>query len=158
MSQTTSHSQRYVWTVVFLIARTPAHNPLIGPERLTLSACRELLELEFEISAYPLNEMELDFISSITSTNIEKIIINRSAELNHPVDDAVWTQLDDILTELAGRRGYQLVRLEVEFRGNWDFDQKMNYLPKFVERGRMIVCDRWSSYPIYCSDGPRGRK
>ena len=129
-----------------------------------LSACRELRELEFEISAHTLNEMELEFISSITSTNIEKVIINRSADLDYPVGDAVWTQLDDILTKLAERRECKLVRLEVELWGNWsvvvgkEFDQKMTYLPKFVGKGRMRVWDCWNSHPIYCSDDRKERE
>ena len=138
-------------------ASVPDRDLLIDP-RVTLSACHELRELEFEISANPLNEMELDFISSVASTNIEKIIINRSAELDHPVGDDFWTQLDDVLAELAERRECKLVRLEVEFWGNWgvvggmERDQKMAFLPKFVEKGGMIFWVCWNSHPICCPD------
>lgn len=130
-----------------------AHNPLVDPERLALSPCRKLRELEFEVSAYPLREKELDIVSSITSTNIEKIIINRRAAF-YPVGDVVWTQLDNILTELAEKSEHN-VRLKVEFRGGWiaerkEFDQK-SHLPKLIGKGQVTIWDGLDKL-IYCSD------
>ena len=124
---------------------------------LTLSSCDELRELEFEISPLPLRRWELSFISSITSTDIKKIIINRSTELNHPVGGIVWTRLDSILTEFVERLENG-VSLEVEFRGSWDvgrseFDQKKTHLPNFVKKGRMTVLD-CENRLAYCSDKP----
>ena len=110
---------------------------------------------------YHLHTTELGFISSVTSTNIEKIIINSCSLSNDSVRDTFWTQLDDILIELVERLGSE-IRLEVEFRGNWDvgakiFDQKKSCLPRFVEKGRMIVRDCWNR-PIYSSDHPGERR
>ena len=135
----------------------PTHDSLIDRESLTLSPCHELRELEFEISAYPLNGNQLDFVLSVTSTKIERIIIYRSRKIVHPVGDAVWTRLDSLLTELAERL-VNGIRLEVEFRGSWDvgeneFEQKKVRLPGFIEKGRITLwsCD---NELVYCSDVP----
>ena len=109
----------------------------------------------------PLHGWGLDTISSITSTNVEKIIIKHKTAFSHLAGGIFWTSLDDILTELVGRPGYKL-RLEAEFRGcrgveGNEFDQKVIHLPRFVKKGRMTVWDCGNEL-VYCSDahGVRG--
>jgi len=70
-----------------------------------------------------------------------------------PTGEHLLEALDDTLTKLAKRPGYK-IRLEVEFRGRWIFDQKITYLPKFfVEEGRMTVWDGRNKL-VYCSPAP----
>ena len=117
-----------------------------------LSHCRELCELE--VFALSLNDLELNLVSSITSTNIEKIILTHSTAFRLPTGHAYWTQLDDILIRLVGRleRG---LRLEVAFRDvtvTWRRRSDLGeHLPMFVKKGRMMVFDI-RKRPIYCSD------
>lgn len=117
-------------------------------------------ELELTVSARFLFDTELSPISSITSTNIEKITINRNNRFIVPVTDTIWKQLDNILTKLVERSEYKL-KLEVELRGHWNirgkvFDRKESRLPKFVKKGRMMA---WGCRDelVYCSDGPMER-
>lgn len=88
--------------------------------------------------------MGLDIISSVSSTKVEKIIINRGLRyLNRPVNDAFWTELDDILIKFVERPGYKCI-LEVELR-EFDvkgFDQKGPPLPMFAEKGRITARNR----------------
>lgn len=154
MPETTRNSQWYVQSRIRTV-RISVHKPLADPELLALWPCRELRELELEIQGYPKNIIETDFISSMTSTSIKRITINRCAAFENLVEDAFWTQLDDTLIKLVERREYKL-RLEVEFRGYWNvgergFDRKA-HLPKFVESGRMTVWDCQNEL-VYCSDG-----
>ena len=96
---------------------------------LTLKPCRELRELEFEVG-YFLRREGVAFISTITSTVIEKIIINSNSGVG---DDDFWRSLDQILTELVGRQERK-IRLEVQFHGN--FPQELETrLPEFIKRG-----------------------
>jgi hypothetical protein len=138
----------------------PGDSPFIARKGLTLAPFRALRELELEISFFSEYDKGLNLISSITSTDIEKIIFSRSGALDRPVSGTFWTQLDHLLVELSERPRYKLM-LEVEFRGTWniegkDFDRKKTYLPRFVKKGRMTVWDGWNSWhPIYCS-GERG--
>lgn len=126
-------------------------------ERLTLSHCTEFRELQ--VSVVHLNDAELNIISSITSINIEKITLSHTAAFLLSVGHTFWTQLDDILIKLIERPKYQR-RLEVEFRNTLtrgeQFDPR-TYLPKFVERGRLVVRDPKGKL-IYCSDEPRERR
>ena len=123
-----------------------------------LSKCRGLCELEvftlFE------NDVELDLVSSISSTIMERIVFTHTTTFWPPPDHAFWTQLDVILTRLVGRleRG---LRLELEFRNfistrceGSDFGE---HLPKFVERGRVSVFGTRNDL-IYCSDDVRERR
>ena len=80
--------------------------------------------------------MELDLISSITSTNIQKIRFAVS-----PVQDRPgWTQLDDSLCRLVDRLECGL-RLEMSFRDAamqkwWTGEQVLEkHLPRFYEKG-----------------------
>ena len=82
---------------------------------LTLSNCPELRELE--INAWHPGTVELDLISSITSTNIRKITFTQSLAPNRPTvpDHPNWTRLDNSLCRLVDRSECGL-RLEVGFR------------------------------------------
>ena len=124
---------------------------------MTLSPCHELREFELETWDYPPNFRELNTISSIISTNVEKIIIKHWKAFCYLPCDVFWTSLDHILTELVGRPGYKF-RLEVEFREYYGvegskFDQKGTHLPRFVEKGRMTVWNCEGEL-VYCSDAP----
>jgi len=106
---------------------------------LTLSDCRELRELEI-YAARP-KELELNLISSITSTKIQRITFTQPPVRERGVDYShIWPQLDESLCKLVDRleRG---TRLEVEFRalnaqawwgGKHGFKK---HLPKSYEKG-----------------------
>ena len=120
-----------------------------------LSPCRELREFEFGVSSN-CSHQKLDFISTITSTNIGRIIIVKRLGTIKQTNDTFWSRLDDILTDLIERPGHRN-RLEVQFRGRWvgeggGFDDKI-YLPGFVRKGLVTV---WSLYGklIHSSDAP----
>ena len=121
---------------------------------LELSHCRELCEFETS-RVYP-NGAELAIISSIASTKIEKITLGRSSAFELFAGHAHWAQLDEILVNLAERSECKL-GLEVEFRDPFvTQDEKLEsgltkYLPRFVEKGRMVVSDSDGGL-IYCSD------
>ena len=140
---------------------TPGHNFLLDLDDLDLSSCLQLreLELELEASASPLRDWGMNVISSVASTSIERIIIKRSVVHDsdfREVDDTFWTRLDDILVGLVERPEYML-RLEVEFRGNWNdrrYGQSETPLPRFVKKGRMTVRNRRNLSLVYCSDEP----
>jgi len=122
---------------------------------LTLSACRELRELE--ICPWYLGTTELDLISSITSTNIRKITLAPFRELS--AEHTYRTQLDNSLSRLANQSRCGL-RLEVEFRAAcsnvWDKEWDLRkHLPRFIEsNGRVRVVDHTNTI-VYCSDGTR---
>ena len=84
------------------------HDPPVGPDPLTLSPCRELRKLEFTAASLPEG---LDLISSIQSTNIEKIIFNYDA--TDPPGHAVRTRLYGTVAELARRLGHGI---KLDFR------------------------------------------
>lgn len=139
----------------------PGNNPLVDPDYLSLSPCRELRELELEISGFFSLDRDLGSILSITSTNIEKIIINRSTSFDNPLVNDTWARLDNTLTELVERLELE-IRLEVELRGSWHvgregFSQKNPGLPRFVKKGRMTVWD-YQKNLVYCSGEPEERK
>jgi len=107
---------------------------------LTLSNCPELRELE--INAWHPGTVELDLISSITSTNIRKITFTQSLAPNRPTvpDHPNWTRLDNSLCRLVDRSECGL-RLEVGFRAAdarawWNGELGFKkYLPRFYEKG-----------------------
>ena len=111
-----------------------------------------------DISAFGPYRRRLQIILSVESIHIEKIIFIRRDGYNRPVDNTFWTHLDDTLIELVERPGYKL-RLEAEFRGNWneEFDKEI-HLPKFVEKGRMTVWDGWNLKQIYYSNDKSGER
>ncbi|KAF9791921.1 hypothetical protein BJ322DRAFT_1102454 [Thelephora terrestris] len=115
---------------------------------LTLSHCRELRELE--ASTLCLKDAKLGLLSSITSTKIEKIILASQYGFERLVEQTHWTKLDAVLIELA-ERSMHGPRLEVAFRdvnGGWDKNTDFSkYLPKFVERGRVVVLGRGHEVP-----------
>jgi hypothetical protein len=123
-------------------------------EHPTLSSCHELRELELQIPANVLRGKELDCISTIGSTKIEKIIF-RHCPHYFLKQATIWTQLDDILIELVKQRRCD-TRLEVEFR----YHQKMMswsdqiHLPKFVKEGRVTIWNPQNEL-VYCSDAAR---
>ena len=139
----------------------PVHNPSAdGESFLTLSHCRELRE--FEAYLLHANDAELDLVSSITSTKIEKITFAHSPAFDLPTRHTYWARLDDVLVELVGRSEYKL-RLEVEFQGVYVAPSKKSEsyltkrLPKFVEKGRMVVLGPGGNV-LYCSDEAKGER
>ena len=107
---------------------------------LSLSNYREFRELEI-YAAYP-ETLELNLISSIASTNIQRIAFTQASTPREPPGPGhpCWTQLDDSLCRLVGQLKCGL-RLEVEFRvlntqawwsGELGFKK---YLPRFYEKG-----------------------
>lgn len=106
------------------------------------------------------DDVDLNLLSSVTSTKIEKITITSSTASRLPAGHARWVRLDDILNRLVEglERG---LKLEVEFRkvrAPWvgrelDLGER---LPMFVKRGRMTVFDK--NGLIYCSDGVGERR
>jgi len=86
--------------------------------------------------------MELDLISSITSTNIRKITFTQRVASKGQTgpDHPNWTQLDNSLCRLVDRLESGL-RLEVEFRAVsarawWNEELGFKkYLPRFYEKG-----------------------
>lgn len=120
---------------------------------LTLSNCRELCELEICLQS-PEN-VEPDLVSSITSTNIQKITFTQSlAFCEGCVENTYWPRLENSLCRLVDRLrcGHWL---EVEFhvytpQNELDFGR---YLSRFREKGRVRVLDEMTKMIVYCSDG-----
>jgi len=107
---------------------------------LTLSGCQELRELE--IYALRPGALELNLISSITSTKIRRITFTLPIAFRRQavLDSPNWIELDDSLCRLVDR-SEDGVQLEVEFRAlnaqawwNGDLGFK-RYLPRFYEKG-----------------------
>ena len=132
-------------------------------EPSALSPCRGLRELELYWAPIDfLRDRELQCISAIKSTEMERIIINRCYGVHG--QEVTWPQLDDILTEIAaGKLGHD-GRLEVEFRLNQNlrdyqkremrsYDQQIS-LPKFVKKGRVTTWDPEGNL-VCCSDADK---
>ena len=108
------------------------------------------------------NDAEVVLLSSIASTKIKRIIIKFSPAFELPVGHTHWKGLDAVLVRLAEQSEYKL-RLEVEFRGTYDMSDKCQepdltkYLPRFVERGRMVVFGP-DEKVLFCSDKSKGGK
>ena len=141
--------------------RTLCHNPSADDESfMTLSHCRELSE--FEACMMYADDAELVLISSIASTKIKRIIIKYSPAFELSVGHTYWKELDTVLVRLDEQSEYKL-RLEVEFRGSYGVLDKCQepdltrYLPRFVEKGRMIVFDP-DEKVLFCSDEAKGGK
>jgi len=99
--------------------------------------------------------MELDLVSSITSTNIRKITFTKSFALqDYPVGDTYWKKLDSSLCQLVDQSGCEH-QLEMKFQAYnvqcWmvEFEE---YLPKFHGKGRVTVVNQDSNMVVYCSD------
>ena len=116
-------------------------NPVTdGEGPVTLSNCQELRELDIYAS-HPWR-VELGLISSITSTNIQRITFNHpSVPHELPVEDRPnWTQLDNSLCRLVDRLEYGL-QLEVSFYNAaiqewWTGELGLEkHLPRFHEKG-----------------------
>jgi hypothetical protein len=113
-----------------------------------LSRCSNLRQLSFDMRKP--REEERSLISSITSTNFRKLILNtkyfiRDSHLNNPS----WIPFDDMLCELIDRlqiSGYRHI-LEVEFRPDHvelkegESLEDQGILPKFREKGRVSVIE-----------------
>jgi len=107
-------------------------------DHFTLSDCRELCELEIYASSP--GTAELNVISSIASTKIQKMKFTRkiSPETLY-IDHPNWKLLDNSLCRLVGQLESGL-RLEVEFRelnGTpfWRGEGFEMRLPRFCEEG-----------------------
>ena len=101
---------------------------------------------------------ESDLLSSITSTNMQKIIFAQSfAFYGSFVGNGYWPRLDESLCRLVDRLGCEHL-LEVEFRalvvpdGELDIER---YLPMFYKKGRVRILDEMTKMIIYCSDGAK---
>jgi hypothetical protein len=117
--------------------------------------CRELREFEAS-KKYP-DEAELDLISSITSTRIEKITLNYYSTFGLFVRRAYWTRLDNILVKLGKQSECELgllvkIRVALVSPGEELWSGLTEYLPRFVEKGRVIVSDSRERL-IHSSDG-----
>ena len=138
----TSYSTKYRDSIIVI------GNPL------TLSSCRELREVN--ICASPPETMDQDLLSSITSTNIEKIAL----DLGHSFykfspDHAYWRKLDHSLCHLVDRLGCE-GRLEVTIQ-TVKLHDKLGYdygkhLPMFHGKGRVRVVGGTGTL-FYCSSG-----
>jgi hypothetical protein len=133
--------------------------PLVDDRNFAiLSHCLELRELE--IVASRLTDAHLNLVSSITSSRIEKITLDRSPAFMLPAGHTYWTRLDEVFVRLVGRREYK-AGLEVVFAGvvvAWDGKLDLGkYLPMFVEKGRMVVLDT-KRRSIYRSDEAREKR
>ena len=116
---------------------------------LDLSLCPELQEVHI-CSIYP-QQQDVASISSITSTNLRKIVLNflPTAPWQNitwdPLVGVQWSHFDDMLCALTDRlrlSGHQHI-LEVEFRMEpMDLETGVDspeFLPRFREKGRVRV-------------------
>ena len=142
-----------------VIRLTKYHDSLVGiADPLTLTNCRELRELK--ICASPPDTMEHELISSITSTNIEKITLTLSHGFYRFLPDhRYWRLLDNSLCQLVDRLGcggQLIVEIQTyDFGGGMEYGE---YLPKFHEKGQVRVVDEASDSIIYCSKKRKTRR
>ena len=111
---------------------------------LDLSRCPELRQLEILVM-HP-REQELVTISSITSTNFQKIIFSPPITTwwDPLTENPCWVQFDDVICELADRLRMSGTKhtLEVKFRTGvvkFDGEEHSEFLPKFKEKGRVKI-------------------
>ena len=122
-----------------------------------LSHCRELRELEISLPYMPGDEMTL--FSSITSTNLRKIVLPLRYEFGMPLVSCFerYPQaLDDCLYQLVQRlrrSGYKH-RLELAFQTIEVPDDEVfeEFLPKFREQGRVKLISEVDGRVFYSSD------
>ena len=151
-------SVRSMCSLLCPIIGVSTHNPRTDNEPWELSRCDQLRKLE--INRCELGFSNLDTISSVTSTKIEKIVVTSSITFSYPASHDFWTRLDHILVKLVELSEFTEPRLEVEFRDSRDIGLendfgKKTHLPRFVKkRGRMTILDRQNCL-IYCSDDLR---
>lgn len=134
----------------------------ITSETLDLSLCSELEEMHI-LDVFP-QEQDLAPISSITSINLRKIILDYVP--SDPMEKITWDPLlcvrwphfDDELCELADRlrlSGHRHI-LEVVFRmerfGFGSEVEKREFLPKFREKGRVRVVEVQVEEPVGRAD------
>ena len=105
---------------------------------------------------------EVSVLSTITSTNIRKIVFHPF--LKADLRDQFWSSLDTELSGLVDRlraSGYQHI-LDLEFQRDLGFAEMVlgagldRFLPKFREKGRVTISQSGSGRIFYCSDGPIG--
>lgn len=114
------------------------HNHLV--DQLSLSPCSELCELEYSVMNGPGCGWKLEFISSITSLNIQNIIIKSNLELFQGFVDNHRRGFDDILTRLMGLQGRESgLALKVTFKGPWVKSHQIISLPNFDKKGGKVV-------------------
>ena len=123
----------------------------------TLENLPELRKLVFTLSFLYSDEVSL--ISTITSTNIQKILFAMCSPRN--LEGRIWLTLDAGLSSLVDRlreSGYRHT-LELEFQITLDLAGRLSdacpdtFLPKFSEKGRVIVSETTTERVLYCSDG-----
>jgi len=124
----------------------------------TLSNCRGLRELQVSLPA--LAQDEISLLSSITSTNLQKIVLSarygfeRSGE---PAFAAYYQEIDDCLCQLVERlrrSGYKH-ELEVALHicGVPEDEKALEeFLPKFKEQGRVTLMLGGEKRDTFCSD------
>lgn len=111
---------------------------------MTLSSCQELRELE--IYALRPGTVELNLISSITSTNLRRIAFTQPLTLEGRtiLDHPDWIRLDNSLCQLVDRLGCG-PQLEVEFQALdaqiwWTAELGFKkHLPRFCEKRKAGV-------------------
>ena len=121
----------------------------------TLEGLSELRQLTFFDSS--LLPEEVSLISTITSTNIQKIVFEPFSMLNfgERFQPSLDTELSGLIDRLRAS-GYKHT-LELEFRLTRNFGKNVLdvrpdwFFPKFTEKGRVIVSET-SSGRTYCSD------
>jgi hypothetical protein len=106
---------------------------------------------------------EISLISTITSTNIRRILF--ATCIPHYPGHDFWSSLDTQLSSLVDRlrgSGFQHV-LDVEFRRDLGPADAMvaeasplTLLPKFSEKGRVTISQSGSRRILYRSDGSLG--
>ncbi|KAF9647254.1 hypothetical protein BDM02DRAFT_3117393 [Thelephora ganbajun] len=137
---------RYETRVIAAVERTLKHLKIgqFYPEStLSLSRCLELRQLEIG-SGLP-HEEERAFISSITSTNLRKLVFSRPQP--NFMEDPCWTPFDDTICGLVDRlqaSGYKYT-LELELQADsvelGEEAHHKDFLPKFKEKGLVRIID-----------------
>ena len=123
-----------------------------------ISNCRGLCELEISLPSLPQDEVSL--FSSITSTNLQRIVLPTRygfERMGDPVFAPYYRSIDDCLCQLVGRlrrSGYKR-RLEVVFRIKDVPDDEQvfeEFLPRFREQGRVKIMQELGGRIVYSSD------
>ncbi|KAF9645186.1 hypothetical protein BDM02DRAFT_3189917 [Thelephora ganbajun] len=113
----------------------------------SLSRCPELRQLEIT-TIFPQEQVRF-LISSITSTNLRKLVLSQliSPHGENILENPCWAPFDDVVCGLVDRlqvSGYKHT-LELEFRTNFvelgDEVHCEDFLPKFQERGSVRIVE-----------------